>query len=332
MATKKGTVKSFIEGRNWHVDAQGPFKTIACWTDLLGFGSMLDNIDWHLENDGLNALQARLANFSQIFLASNNAHENIVMINDGMLRTFDQSIYKNLHRKHEFIRWLHDCLLTHCNVTGQEKDHRLPGLRTILCEGEVLSYQYKLRSRAASINQLNTALSKCYIADSLGSRIGLKKGGIYIERTVIDTLIHTYGSHLYGGTYLSLWGPALLKDFSIYESFQDLLYIDGDKKLTQFVDRERTSWIKLGDKITINREKLQFDLVEVTHYSPIDESGFYFFDTFRGDAHGLLTAGARPTANEYYGDNKFRAATKSEIKLLKSYVTKINESKNKVIS
>jgi hypothetical protein len=326
----KNTVLDFINGTNHFVEKSGPYPTIACWTDLLGFGAQLDSMNWDLEQDRTDILQARLSRFSQIFINTNSINENVIMINDGMLRTFDTEIYKNNKNKNEFIRWIHNCLVTHCVNTGNEKDYQLPGLRTVICEGEVFSYQYRTNHKFSKINQLNTALSKCYIADSLGSKIGLKKGSIYLDKNVLNTLIHTYGCRYYNNFYLSFFGPPLINDISFYQKITDLIYLKNRTELENIVNSDRTSWIKFGETIPIKKGNLTFELIEITHYSPIDEPAMFYFDTFRGDSHGIITSGFRPNSDmkNYFGDNKFRNVNKADLNVLKEYLDKLKTATN----
>ena len=97
--------------------------------------------------------------------------------------------------------WLESCIVAPCDVTGLEQDYALPGLRMVVCEvrrhlyGSDSSEPEPTRSgwvRHLSTLQLNTGLSKCYLADSLRSTVGLKRGGFYREESVIPTLVEQF--------------------------------------------------------------------------------------------------------------------------------------------
>jgi hypothetical protein len=107
--------------------------------DLLGFGSQLDRLNWQLNRDNIKPLYDRLSRISQQFLKRFPNYEKIIMINDGMLRTLRNDYYYTK----ELFTWIENCLRTHCICTGQEKDFDLPGMRTIICEGQSLTYGYR---------------------------------------------------------------------------------------------------------------------------------------------------------------------------------------------
>lgn len=175
----------------------------------------------------------------------------------------------------------------------------MPGIRTIICEGQVLAYRSEnnpynrpFQALHPFSTQLNTALSKCYISDSLGSRIGLKKGSIYIEDKIIQQLLNVFDCKQHGD-YLFLYGEPFLFPVSKYQDINNI-YIVRDKDLREQLGNENISWIKLGARINVNHKNLIYTLVEIEAYSPIDEFALFWFDTTRGNMHGLWTDGIVP--------------------------------------
>ncbi|MGZ5621865.1 MAG: hypothetical protein ACXWFG_13460 [Methylobacter sp.] len=101
---------------NQHME-KVPEKTVACWSDLLGFRSSLDAIDWNLENDESKILLRRLLHFQHQVKSRFMPNEEGLFINDAIIRTFNKSIYnEKMGSRHDLVSWLSHCLITHCLI------------------------------------------------------------------------------------------------------------------------------------------------------------------------------------------------------------------------
>jgi ASC-1-like (ASCH) protein len=159
-------------------------------------------------------------------------------------------------------------------------------------------------------------LSKCYIADSDGSKSGLKKGSVYIEKSILDVLINKLDCK-FEGEYLVLLQDlrAEIKEVSLYESFSDCISLNKHTQLEAKFDRDRTSWIKLGETVIIEKNNLKLELIEIVLYSPHDETAFFYFDTLRGNMHGITTNVFHDMFpfGGFPSDLEFRYANKNDI-------------------
>lgn len=301
--------------------------TSSCWMDLLGFGAQLDKLNWHLNNSNIKPLYDRLSRISQQFLKSFPNYEKISMINDGILRTLRNDYYYT----NGLITWLENCFRTHCICTGQEKDLNLPGMRTIICEGQFFSHEFQLIHYKSECYELNTAFAKCYIADNAGSHSGLKRGSIYVEKIILDILVTKLGCKS-DGSYIILTQDSRVKeigDISIYELFYDCISLEKHSLLENAIDRDRSSWIKLGETVTIERNNLTLELIEIVLYSPFDETAFCYFDTFRGNMHGIMIGIPHVMfpSDGFSSDIEFRYADNKDIVLINETIMKIDKNK-----
>jgi len=281
----------------------GPLETAAAWTDLLGFGALLDERSWNLDEENIRLPFARLLRLTdEIRGRAQPGDEEGIFINDGVIRTCHPDLYQAApSERHNFLTWLESCIVTHCNVTGLEQDYCLPGLRTVICQGQTALYSEaptskKIRDKSsdtifhlASL-QLNTALSKCYLAESGGSRIGLKRGGLYIEQSIVDTLINNFSCEIFENNMLFIYGFPLFPQTARYSQTKQLFRIPESLAEDHNAFHDRSSWMQLGDPINVVKGKLSFDLREVVAFSPLDECSLLWYDTFRGDMHGYLVS------------------------------------------
>ncbi len=277
----------------------GLLPTAAAWTDLLGFSALLDECAWSLNDENVRLPFARLLRLTdEVRSRVQPGDEEGIFINDGVIRTCRPSLYQAaLSERHNFLTWLESCIVTHCNVTGLEQDCSLPGLRTIICQGQIALYSEtppsaKIRDKSSgsifhfSSLQLNTALSKCYIAESGGSRIGLKRGGLYIEQSIVNTLIDQFSCALYGKNMLFMYGFPILPEIDWYIQTKQLFRIPELLAPRSEAFDDRSSWMQLGDPIRVLRGELSFELREVLAFSPLDECSLLWYDSYRGDMHG----------------------------------------------
>jgi hypothetical protein len=273
------------------------YKTMACWSDLLGFGAQLNESHWRLNEEAAELAGMRLSRFASMIYEMAASYEQGSFINDALIRTLDNGYYLTPANKWVVRTWLDSCIMAHCMTALEEAHDGLPGIRTIICEGEVLKYELQkeshfrqpFQSQSAIPTQLNTALSKCYIADSKGSReLGLKKGSIYIEQSIIDHLIQVF-EYKQVGAYLFTYAYAvLLEDVTLYDSIKELYFIaDTDIRDEAEQGFHRSPWFKLGEKKMVVEKNLRFELVEILAYSPLCEFSLCWHDCFTGVAAGV---------------------------------------------
>jgi len=280
----------------------GTNRSIACWSDLLGFGEQLYSTGWNLDVPSAEGLVKRLENLSGIVHQWHSQNEEVLFINDGIIRTFSPANYKSGDNDtSNVLFWLMKCLVTHCIINQLERTQGLPGVRTVICEGQVRTYsaetfhgdEKEIANRQPGIlrplsTQLNTAFSKCYLADSQGSKAGLKKGGVYVEDAVVSTLIREHEAQLIEDRYVFITGECRMHPVAKYRSQQRLYYINSTDWAHTPLQDDRTSWWELGDQFEIELKGITLGLRELIAFSPMDEFSMFWFDTMSGEGHGYL--------------------------------------------
>ena len=188
-------------------------KNLAVWSDLLGFGKDFYINEWILEQQQWQEVDLRLKNFyRQHYLNFSSLNEYVFILNDGLVKTLhltEQDIVTN--QLFEISLWLRNIFISHVNVNKTDKI----GARTILSYGErfnsfldeitvddlVYNYTKKDKNEKSqlAINtedyalmhnprplQMNTALSKSYIIESLGSKAGIDGSNFFIDKSFFE--------------------------------------------------------------------------------------------------------------------------------------------------
>ena len=191
--------------------------TICSWSDLLGFSVPYVKSNWKPDKEEYKNIAERLRSM-QILCARNlNAHdENVIVSNDAIMRNLN---FEQINHADFISMWFRSVVFFHMAVNTWEKEHGYPGMRTVIAGGErlihtfddvrmedyVLNYTKKdpngpssfpdeWRNRIVMYSppafQMNTAFSKSYILDSLGSKHGLQGANIYVDESVLECLTH----------------------------------------------------------------------------------------------------------------------------------------------
>lgn len=192
--------------------------TICSWSDLLGFAAPYVDSNWKPSKKEYGKIAERLRSM-QILCARNlePTSENVIVSNDAIMRNLNFERINNI----EFIgMWLRCVIFFHMAVNTWEKKHGYPGMRTVIAGGERLlhsfddvrmedyvinytkkdpngpsSYPDEWRNRIVMYSppafQMNTAFSKSYILDGLGSKYGLQGANIYVDESVLECLKQT---------------------------------------------------------------------------------------------------------------------------------------------
>ncbi len=191
-------------------------KNLTIWSDLLGFGKDFYKNQWELNQEQWQQIDLRLKNFyRQHYLNFSSLNEYIFILNDGIVRTIplvwkDTTIINQLL---EVSMWIRNIVISHVNVN---RDDNI-GARTVLSYGERfnsfldeitvddLVYNYTKKDKKAKLQlalntgdytlmhnprqlQMNTALSKSYIIESLGSNQGIDGNNFFIDKSFFDYL------------------------------------------------------------------------------------------------------------------------------------------------
>ncbi|MDD2697285.1 MAG: hypothetical protein PHF17_00640 [Arcobacteraceae bacterium] len=189
-------------------------KNLTVWSDLLGFGKDFYKNQWELDYEKWQQIDLRLKNFYRHhYLNFASINEYIFILNDGIVRTIplvwrDTAMINQLF---EISMWIRNIIISHVNVNKNDNI----GARTVLSYGErfnsfldeitvddlVYNYTKKDKNQKSqlAINtgdyalmhnprplQMNTALSKSYIIESLGSKAGIDGSNFFIDKSFFE--------------------------------------------------------------------------------------------------------------------------------------------------
>jgi hypothetical protein len=193
---------------------------LCSWSDLLGFGKVFTDSDWHPSSDGWRKVTERLVQAQDVVARNLHTDEFCLVLNDGIIRSF---LFEKFSGISMLSIWFRSIILTHEHVYRFEKQKGLPGMRTIIAAGErvihnfediyfddlVFNYTKKDPNEMSNVAkmlgnpqimsnpsplQMNTAFSKCYLIDDGGSRAGLHRGAnIFIDQSVIGLIEYLAG-------------------------------------------------------------------------------------------------------------------------------------------
>ena len=191
-------------------------KNLTVWSDLLGFGKDFYKNQWELDYEKWQQIDLRLKNFYRHhYLNFASINEYIFILNDGIVRTIPL-IWRDatmINQLFEVSMWIRNIIISHVNVNKNDNI----GARTVLSHGErfnsfldeitvddlVYNYTKKDKNQKSqlAINtgdyalmhnprplQMNTALSKSYIIESLGSKAGIDGSNFFIDKSFFDYL------------------------------------------------------------------------------------------------------------------------------------------------
>ncbi len=188
------------------------YKSICLWTDLLGFSKQIKENNWNPSDNKWNMIAGRLRRAHQTFVEQTQAGlGKALILNDGLGYVFDTDD-QDLSTLSYYLML---CVRAHCAINAAEKENGYPGGRSILAYGEGIQYflpeihldDFVFRytrekpmemSRLARMTgnptivynpaafQMNTAFSKAFLLDELGSNYKITGNGFFIDQSVFE--------------------------------------------------------------------------------------------------------------------------------------------------
>ncbi|MGN6637342.1 MAG: hypothetical protein ACTHJ8_00410 [Mucilaginibacter sp.] len=250
------------------------------WSDILGFGDVFFDNDWKLTQEQKVSIYERLQSAHSIFIQNTLPNEHGLILNDGLVKI--QECTSSNSVPGFFFR---SCIYTHLGIKIEAEERGLPGPRSILSFGESILYfpqnfhlddyvffdtkpdPSKLSSIAQQTGnpivvynpapfQMNTAFSKSYLLDSIGSKQGISGSFIYVDQSIIDFTIESS----------KVEGRHLL--FEENENFTKIAVIPD-----QAYGRENLPYwgFKLGPKLEISYKNWKTFVYRLLAYYPPDE-------------------------------------------------------------
>lgn len=185
------------------------------WSDLLGFGHMWMDDNWAPSQNQIKKIYNRLQQTHNVVLSFCDIHEKNLILNDGVAKIvgIDDEFFGEM-RLGDFTHIFRNWVYMHMTINGTEHAQNDPGLRTIISFGLgvqyladeirmddlVLNYTKPKDSTMSNLAQrcgnpimmynpidlqMNTAFSKAYILDSIGSSQGLKGSRFFIDKSAL---------------------------------------------------------------------------------------------------------------------------------------------------
>lgn len=258
---------------------------LCAWSDLLGFGSHFTKTNWSMSKTQWEQVANRLNKFYTICCQHHSPQGYMFVLNDGVIKThFVNGTQNNIFNQIEYIElWFREIVFTQCRVNEQERINAFPGVRTVISFGEKLEYSFdevkfddfvingcrkdNELSKLAKNNgnptiisnpyplQMNTALSKSYILDSLGSSKGIRGNKIYIDESVFIYL------------------KKMVDKTDILE-FNERKDDEGKWFIIKYTIKTERPWLcafLIDEEININEDTIKTKVYRVRAYYPADE-------------------------------------------------------------
>lgn len=184
-------------------------RTVAAWSDICGFGAMLESAGWDLEKLRTNGV-FELLSWAYRMLGKPffiglppEPSDRVLVLNDGVARSLDLGLLANPYPV-QILFYIRDLFMSHY-MLEEVLSARGLGLRTVLAGGERCQYSpnqvtgelfvyhsgepswhgKRILEQQFTYNpgefQMNTAFARAYTLDTLGSRGGLTPNRVYLE-------------------------------------------------------------------------------------------------------------------------------------------------------
>ena len=212
----------YLYSSNLYKKLENPpeLRVIDCfclWSDLLGFGNKFIEKNWNLNREDWEDIRERLLSAHSVAIQNTSNKQRLLILNDGIAKVcpFFKSDYQSLLLQSSFF--FREAVMIHQEIKKKEASKGLPGARTVVAFGNSASYiepEFKyddyffnytkpdpdgLSNAAQSVGnptviynpaelQMNTAFSKAYMIESVGSKGGVAGSNIFIDESVIDVL------------------------------------------------------------------------------------------------------------------------------------------------
>lgn len=187
------------------------------WSDLLGFGDMWYDCDWMPKPSQQKKIYERLQRAHSSLLYYSSPFEHDLILNDGIARVMKSPKKWSKHALVLLSLYLRQCIEMHISINTEETKYGYPGTRSVLAYGmgiEYLTNEVRFddfvlnysKSNGTDISnvaqqngnpiviynpkelQMNTAFSKAYIIESLGSKDGVGGNNFFIDESFINAV------------------------------------------------------------------------------------------------------------------------------------------------
>lgn len=184
-------------------------KCFGFWTDICGFGSLLEKNDWSLQKMNDNHVIELQRSFYNIMGAIHGTEERTLILNDGIAKILKYSDYVTINSD-TILFYIRDLLISHYIFWKRASKFGV-SVRSVFAAGEYIPYavnnqtgekilQYdpnNISKRGKQILnttyvynptefQMNTAFAKAFSIESQGKKAGIKNDYFYIESSAVE--------------------------------------------------------------------------------------------------------------------------------------------------
>ncbi|WP_088228282.1 hypothetical protein [Desulfosporosinus sp. FKB] len=178
------------------------------WCDLLGYSTPFIDTKWDLNTEASERNFKRIEKLQLEFTNIDNYHvERVLVLNDGFARTID--LVYGSRSPQQYLYWFDAVLSNYFLLNKIDKADSNPGARAVLTFGQRYHYMKSNMTAAEVVQtseerkkelekqivvysprefQMNTAFSKAYIIEGVGTKVGIKGSNIYIDNEFLKHL------------------------------------------------------------------------------------------------------------------------------------------------
>lgn len=193
------------------------YNYFCMWSDLLGFGKMWTDCDWKPNIFQSRKIYKRLQRAHSAVLYYSLPFERNLILNDGIAKVLSDPNFLDKSKLTTISIFLRSCIQLHIHINAEEHDHGYPGTRSVLAYGMGIEYLYEqvtfddyvfnytkpkgsdtssmVKEHGDVITlynprelQMNTAFSKAYLLESLGSKMNIEGNNLFIDQSILDAL------------------------------------------------------------------------------------------------------------------------------------------------
>ena len=181
------------------------------WTDICGFGSLLEKYDWDLQKLNDNHVMKLQRLFYNIMGAIHDTEERTLILNDGIAKILKYSDYVTINSD-VIVFYIRDLLISHYVFWERASEFGV-SVRSVFAAGEYIPYAINNQTGEQILQydpnnisehgkqilnttyvynptefQMNTAFAKAFTIESLGQKAGIKPDYFYIESSAVELI------------------------------------------------------------------------------------------------------------------------------------------------
>jgi len=193
------------------------YNCFCLWSDLLGFGRMWTACNWKPNIFQSRKIYRRLQRAHSAVLYYSSPFEHNLILNDGVAKVLSNPNILDKSKLTTISIFLRSCIQLHIHINAEEHNHGYPGTRSVLAYGMGIEYLYEqvtfddyvlnytkpkgsdtsnmVKEHGDTITiynprelQMNTAFSKAYLLERLGSEKNITGNNLFIDQSVLEAL------------------------------------------------------------------------------------------------------------------------------------------------